>query len=143
MTKKSPKGSGRTVEDIQVKKYADGFNPGVDKTDDPELIRAFSLLVQARAHDQKAKELKEEAYGILGPNYLVTGMSRLYLPGVGKVSVFSANQTRTNWPRFCEILVSEYGVPAEAISATKAAVTSAKDNDKLTVKFEPEKGAGA
>jgi hypothetical protein len=133
-------GGGRTVEPIVVKKWAEGFDPGPETVDDKELYQAFGMLVEAKGLEETAKELRTKAYEVLGTAYTVRGLSGLYLPEVGTVSVYHSSQTRLNAGRFAELLVAQYGVPADHVAKAKQDATTTTENKKLTVKFEPVKG---
>lgn len=139
MAKAKTRGNGRTVSDITIKKYADGF-AGPEQTEDKDLIRAFELHERAAQLEKEAKQLKAQAYAILGPNYLCTGMSNLFLPDVGGIEVFQGSNAKTDLGKFCEVLVAEYRVPVEYVAAAKEAATTTKVNDKITVKFKAAKG---
>lgn len=138
MAKKQTTDTMAQAQDIQIKKYADGHT-GAPTTVDADLHKAFNLRHQAAALKQKAKELEDEAYEILGPAYLVHGMSTLYLPGVGRTEIFQGQQSRLDAGKFCELLVMEYGVPADSVQKAKAAATQQTVNKKLTVKFKADK----
>jgi hypothetical protein len=121
-----------------VSKYAEGY-VGPEVVDDEAVAMAIGKLHQAKVLTEQAKVLTEDAYNILAPNYLVTGAAGLQLPGVGSVDVFQGSQSRMDPKRFGELLVLQFGVPAENVAAARDAATVKTENKKLTVKFKPEK----
>jgi hypothetical protein len=120
------------------------FNEGMDQDDNAPLVDTFGVkeallnLSTAKALEEEAKALREKALEVLAPFHYATGARAFSMPGVGKCSTYQGVNTRTDHKKVYQGLV-ERGVDAGLIEECRESATTSKYNEKITVKFTPER----
>lgn len=123
---------------IHVKKYNPGMEGQEVITGTDRVVEAFEALEAEKHHKDQAKMCRESAVDILTEFHYMTGARDFSIPGKGSVTAYLGESSRFDKAKMGMFLV-ENGVPSSLVEKAIEAGTVKKVNEKVTVRFKPER----